>query len=81
MYHSSHSGFGAESGRFPRSPASFPAGRTGGGGVSVRNLHVRGSSLTCRGIPATVPGVGVAVRSHFVQLMSTSRNVRPKIES
>ena len=36
MYHNSHSsGLGAESGRFPRSPTSFPAGRTAGG-ASVR---------------------------------------------
>ncbi len=40
MYRGSHSsGLGGDSGRFPRSPTSFPAGRSTGGGVSVREVY------------------------------------------
>lgn len=31
MYHSGYSGLNADSGRFPRSPSSFAAGRSSGG--------------------------------------------------
>lgn len=84
MYHSGHvGGLGAESGRFPRSPASFPAGRTAGGGVSVREkerTYVQQYRLFVMCARGGMRAALLAVKGRFMhQVNSAIRRSHPDI--